>query len=223
MNIRDEKNIKVFNYNETKLCFRSNIRSYILPVGSINEPTFDFITFEEIEYINSNTNGIKTGLIRFEKDKEKAIYKELGIDGTKIIKNEEIEDILLNPTKEGMKKILDITDASTFQRLKYIFSRLESSGSDISMQTVRIIRQRIDEMKKGIISTKITLYDEDIVKDKKSETSRLEKEIEQLKSMISMLTKGKSSKDKEIEDNIEEDISDTTYTETKKGRPKKNV
>ena len=130
---------------------------------------------------------------------------------------------VLNPTKEGMKKILDITDTSTFQRLKYIFSRLESSGSDISMQTVRIIRQRIDEMKKGIISTKITLYDEDIVKDKESETSRLEKEIEQLKSMISMLTKDKSSKDKEIEDNIEEDISDTTYTETKKGRPKKNV
>ena len=34
MNIRDEKKIKVLNYNETFLSIKTNIRSYVLPMGN---------------------------------------------------------------------------------------------------------------------------------------------------------------------------------------------
>lgn len=222
MSIRDEKNIKVLNYNETKLCFKSNIRSYVLPVGSIDEPTFEYITFDEIAYINSNTNGIKTGLIRFEPEIENEIYKELGIDKSKIIKNEEFEYILLNTTKEGIKKIIDITDESVFKRANRIFARLKNTGADISMNTARIMEQRMNEFSKGIISSNIKIYDEDIPKNKSEETIKLEREIEQLKSMISRLTKDKNNEVENIE-NKNIDNLEKSHTESKKGRPKKNI
>lgn len=222
MSIRDEKNIKVLNYNETKLCFKSNIRSYVLPVGSIDEPTFEYITFDEIVYINSNTNGIKTGLIRFEPEIENEIYKELGIDKSKIIKNEEFEYILLNTTKEGIKKIIDITDESVFKRANRIFARLKNAGADISMNTARIMEQRMNEFSKGIIYSNIKIYDEDIPKNKSDETIKLEREIEQLKSMISRLTKDKNNEVENIE-NKDIDNLEKSHTESKKGRPKKNI
>ena len=78
------------------------------------------------KYINSNTNGIKTGLIRFEKDKEEEIYKELGINPDTIIKNEDIENILLNPTEDGLDKLISIKDDSIIKRIKCIFVRLKN-------------------------------------------------------------------------------------------------
>ena len=49
------------------------------------------------------------------------------------------------------------------------------------------------------------------------------KEIEQLKSMISMLTKDKDSKVEETEENTKENISNAISVENKKGRPRKNI
>ena len=217
MNIRDEKKIKVLNYNETFLSIKTNIRSYVLPMGSIAEPTFDYLSFEEIEYVNSNTNGIKTGLIRFESEKENEIYKELGIDVSTIIKNEDIENILLNPTKESIKKIISITDFSIFQRAYRIFIRLKNTNKDISVQTARFMEQRMNEFNRGITNTDIKLGDDDIVESKSDKTSRLENEIEQLKSMIAMLTKANTDNKEIIENNSE---SKTDNTEIKRGRPK---
>lgn len=189
MDIKDEKNIKVLNYNEFNLCIKSNIRGYVLPMASTDNPTFEYMTFEEISYINSNSNGIRNGLIRFEPDKEKTIYKALGVNGDDIMTNEEIENILRNPTKEGMNKIIQISDYSVFKRVKCIFTRIkENPNENLSVQTIRLINQRSDEFSKNIITSHIKIYKDDIPEN---DNKRLENKIEELESIIKKLT-GKS-------------------------------
>ena len=219
MSIRDEKNIKVFNYNSTNLCVTSNIRSYMIPSGSIESPSFEYMTFDEIAYINANTNGIKNGLIRFDIDKENEIYNEFRINPESILKHEEIKDILLNPTKEGINKLISVTDETVFNRIVRTFYQLEYDGADMSTQTARTIKHRIEEMNKGIISTKMNIYDEDVVKSN-DETKNLKDEIEQLKAMIAQLTKANAINSTETVNN-ENNQEEIPVEIKKKGRRKK--
>lgn len=214
MNIKDDKNIKVLNYNEFNLCLKSNVRSYML-MPFTDEPTFEYMTFDEISYINANTNGIKSGLVRFEIEKESEIYKALGIkDWDKIITNFEIETILKNPTKEGLQKLVDIKDKGIFDRVRNVFVRLkESPNADISIQTAKLINKRYEELKKGIITSEIVLSNADTKQDfakenedLKNEVSTLKKLIEEMKNAINLSNKA----DDKSEDN-----------QVKRGRPKK--
>ena len=79
------------------------------------------------------------------------------------------------------------------------------------------MEQRMNEFNRGITNTDIKLGDDDIVESKSDKTSRLENEIEQLKSMIAMLTKANTDNKEIIENNSE---SKTDNTEIKRGRPK---
>lgn len=215
MSIRDEKNIKILNLNETNLCVKTNIRDFVIPYGTIEEPTFEYVTFEEIVYINSNTNGIKSGLIRFEKDKEDEIYKELGINPDTIIRNEDIENILLNPSEEGLDKLISIKDASIIKRIRCMFTRLKNTNANMSMQTINIIEQRIREVKNGTLISKMQIHKSDVVKS--NETENLKSEIEQLKAMIAQLTSANVMTENKIENNSDE----TSVEIKKKGRRKK--
>lgn len=215
MSIRDEKNIKILNLNEKNLCIKTNIRNFVIQYGTIEEPTFEYVTFDELSYINSNTNGIKTGLIRFEKDKEEEIYKELGINPDTIIKNEDIENILLNPTEDGLDKLISIKDDSIIKRIKCIFVRLKNTNANMSMQTINIIEQRFREVKNGTLITKMQIHKSDVVKSN-DETENLKSEIEQLKAMIAQLTSANVTENK-----IENNSDETSVEIKKKGRRKK--
>lgn len=220
MSIRDEKNIKILNLNEKNLCIKTNIRNFVIQYGTIEEPTFEYVTFDELSYINSNTNGIKTGLIRFEKDKEEEIYKELGINPDTIIKNEDIENILLNPTEDGLDKLISIKDDSIIKRIKCIFVRLKNTNANMSMQTINIIEQRFREVKNGTLVTKMQIHKSDVVKSN-DETENLKSEIEQLKAMIAQLTSANASANVVAENKIENNSDETSVEIKKKGRRKK--
>lgn len=87
----------------------------------------------DIQYINSNTQIIKTGWLTFE-DKDKAeIFKELRIrDWENILTNDDIKHILIKPTMEGLQKIIDIDNISYFDRVRIILHALIQDGVDIN-------------------------------------------------------------------------------------------
>ena len=89
--------IKIENHNPFNLSIRSNLRDYILsPVGEDGTPTMEYLTLEEIIWIDSNTNAIRTGLITINEDDREEVFKEIKFeDGDKIITNKDVENILL--------------------------------------------------------------------------------------------------------------------------------
>ena len=217
MNIKDDKNIKVLNYNEFNLCLKSNVRAYML-MPFTDEPTFEYMTFDEISYINANTNGIKSGLVRFEVEKESEIYKALGIkDWDKIITNSEIETILKNPTKESLQKLIDIKDKGVFERVRNIFVRLkESPNADISIQTAKLINKRYEELKRGIITSEIVLSNADTKQNFEKENENLRDELATLRKLIDEMRKSSNTSN-----NSNSISTETEENQPKRGRPKK--
>ena len=115
MSIKENVSIAVLNYNESNICIPTNISTHILPPAVDGVPSVDYLSFAEINYVNGISDCFRTGLVQFEdKDKEE-IYSALHFsDWKNIITNAEIKDILLNPTIEGLQKIIGVTNKSVF-------------------------------------------------------------------------------------------------------------
>ena len=144
MSIKENVSIAVLNYNESNICIPTNISTHILPPAVDGVPSVDYLSFAEINYVNGISDCFRTGLVQFEdKDKEE-IYSALHFsDWKNIITNAEIKDILLNPTIEGLQKIIGVTNKSVFDRIRTIFVGLkENPDNDISNRVIKIMETR---------------------------------------------------------------------------------
>ena len=75
----DKENILVLSYNQNQVCVNGAKESYKFKPSNGLEPVINIMSLSDIQYINSNTQIIKTGWLTFE-DKDKAeIFKELRI------------------------------------------------------------------------------------------------------------------------------------------------
>lgn len=163
------------------------------PCYDYDVPTFDTITVSELSYINSNSPSVRNGLVCFNKDEEDEIYAELEVDKSKILFNEDIEDIILNPTKEKLQRLIEVVDSSVFDRVVTIHQGLMSSGAyDISNRVSSIIEARQKEFRRGVSSSKIQLVAKDItpkndLEDVKAQNSFLQEQLDQMKTMMSQL------------------------------------
>ena len=71
-------------------------------------------------------------------------------DWENILTDEEIRDIILNPTPEGVKKIIAITNPAMFERVRGIFIQLKNTNMyDISMRIATVINERYKELYRG--------------------------------------------------------------------------
>lgn len=176
--INQAEKINVLNYNENK------VSVMVSPTESFTfEPSMDGqtpsvipMTFEQIRYAN-NYNTFRGGFLFFDKNKEKEIYEELGINNWKeILNNTSIRDILLNPTYDGLKKIIDIKDSAVFERVRAVFYKLKVEGdNDISVRVQQIINTRYKELQNKKVTTSIVIEKKDIAQ------SIPNKEVESLK------------------------------------------
>ena len=103
MALKDSAFVKVYNYNPFILAVGDKM---LAPCYNYDEPTYESISVDQLQYINSNSNAVRNGLVRFDENEEDDIYAELGVDKSRIIKNEEIEDIILHPTQENYRNFL---------------------------------------------------------------------------------------------------------------------
>ena len=218
MSIKENVSIAVLNYNESNICIPTNISTHILPPAVDGVPSVDYLSFAEINYVNGISDCFRTGLVQFEdKDKEE-IYSALHFsDWKNIITNAEIKDILLNPTIEGLQKIIGVTNKSVFDRIRTIFVGLkENPDNDISNRVIKIMETRENEFKREIYKSQIILKPKDA-----SEKAISKDEIDAIKEQNAMLMNQLAEMQKMLASMQKENTDEKPVAETAKkvGRP----
>lgn len=217
MSIKENVSIPVLNYNESNVCIPTNISTHILPPAVDGVPSVDYLSFAEINYVNGISDCFRTGMVRFDDNDKEEVYSALNIaNWENILTNDEIRDILLNPTIDGLQRIIDVTNRSIFDRIRTIFVSLkENTDNDISNRVIKIMETREQEFKRGVYNTQIVLKPKDI-----PEKSVSNDEINAIKEQNAMLMEQLAEMQKMIA-SLKNDKSETPNTETAKkvGRP----
>lgn len=206
MSIKENVSIPIFNYNESNICIPTNVSTHILPPAIDGVPSVDYLSFAEINYINGISDCFRTGLVRFDDNDKEEIYKALNIGNWEdIMTNNEIREILLNPTIEGLQKIIDITNVSIFDRIKTIFVSLkENTDNDISNRVIKIMETREQEFKRGIYKSQIVLKPKDVpektvsndeINAIKEQNTMLMEQLAEMQKMIASLKTNKVETD----------------------------
>lgn len=221
--LKDLKHISVLNYNENCVYAYSAPNSSVKFEAAVDGcPTMTPLTLDEIKYLN-NTNIFKSGLLEFQKDIEDEIYEELNIDVSKLLKNSDIREILLNPTKEGLIKIISINNLSDFDRVRAQFQKLKVDGYKLTLDIANIIGTRTHELLKGHFRTNIVIDDADVHSNVKVAT--LEKELAEMRALLDKALKSNAESIDEDSKTTNNETADKEVSLTKKspGRPSKRV
>lgn len=227
MSLKDNK-VTLLNYNPFIVSVPTETRTYMLdPCYDYNVPTLVNVSFLDVEYVNSRSNAFRTGLLFFKSEQQEELYKELSIfDWKNIITNKEIENVLMNPSMEGLQRILDIKDEVTFERVYCILVHLENSNVDLSNRVIKVIDARQKEFKRGKIKTEIVLQERvtksvnvtDDVDSLKKQNETMAKQLENMQTMMAELVAKQSVTNVESKIEVAEDKS-----VKKAGRPPKTT
>ena len=218
MSIKENVSIPVLNYNESNVCIPTNISTHILPPAVDGVPSVDYLSFAEINYVNGISDCFRTGMVRFDDNDKEEVYSALNIaNWENILTNDEIRDILLNPTIDGLQRIIDVTNRSIFDRIRTIFVSLkENTDNDISNRVIKIMETREQEFKRGVYKTQIVLKPKDI-----PEKSVSNDEINAIKEQNAMLMNQLADMQKMLASMQKENTDEKPVAETAKkvGRP----
>lgn len=182
------------------------------------EPTSTPLTLDEIRYIN-NGLAFKTGMLEFPSDIEDEVYNELRIDATKVLKLNELRDILINPTKDGLIKILSITSLSDFDRVRGQFQRLKYEGYKLTLDIADIIERRTKELFNNQIKSDIKIEDANLGSKDNGRVDDLERQIAEMKLLIESLTNNATEEKESI---VDDQTIETSTIKKTPGRPKKS-
>ena len=179
------------------------------------------LTLDEIRYAN-NGRVFKSGLLEFPEDIENELYDELRIEKSSVLKLNEIRDILISPSKEGLIKILSITSTFEFDRVRGQFQRLKYEGYKLTLDVADLIEKRIKELFNNQIKSSIQIEDNDVMSQ--GDTKRiveLEQQIEEMKSLIEKSISAQSSNVENTEAKFHNLNEEKEVTKKSPGRTKK--
>lgn len=153
---------------------------------------------------------------------EDQIYEELRIDRNKVLKLNDIRKILLNPTKEGLTKILSITSLADFDRVRGQFQKLKYEGYKLTLDVADLIDKRTKELFNGKTKTSFMLENVNIENQNQERVKELEKQLAEMKEMLAQAME--MAAQKKNEEVFSENTGNVTES-TKKapGRPKKTT
>lgn len=179
------------------------------------------LTLDEIRYAN-NGRVFKSGLLEFPEDIENELYDELRIEKTSVLKLNEIRDILISPSKEGLIKLLSISSMFEFDRVRGQFQNLKYEGHKLTLDIADLIEKRMKELFNNQIKSSIQIEDNDAVsRADEKRVAELERQLEDMKKLIS-----KSFSAAPVSSDSNESAKESNAaTSTKKspGRPKKST
>lgn len=223
--IKETEKISVLNYNENRVSVKvSPTESYSFEpsLDGIN-PTTISMTIDQIRFAN-NHNVFRNGFLFFDKSKEKDVYEIIGIsDWENILTNDDIREIIIHPTFDGLNKLISIKDDAMFERVRAAYHKLKYENIyDISVRVAQIIETRYKELQNKKIHTSIVLEKKDIatpidnkeVENLKSANEAMQKQLEEMQKMMSELL-AKKDDDKNDTHNVVK-----TGTQTNKKKPK---
>lgn len=175
---------------------------------------------DEIKYVN-NSKVFKSGILEFPSDLEDELYEVLRIDKDKVLKFNEIRDILLNPTKDGLTKILSITSLSDFDRVRGQFQKLKYDGYKLTLDVADLIDKRTKELFNNKIKSDVMIEKIDMESKNQKRVDELERQLEEMKAMLAQALATKTK----VTDTKSENTEDVSKNTVKKspGRPKKNA
>ena len=223
----DLQNITVLNYNENEVFVDSSKEHYKFNASRDGvTPTMQNIPISELQYICSNTDVIVTGWLTFDDDEKDEIYTALRLPNWReILTNEDISNILTNPTMEGLQRIIDITNLTYFDRVRIVMFRLLNDGVDISSKVKNVVDRRYEELQKRQRVSSIILNprigekkaSNEQVQELSEQNAKLQEQLDEMKKMMAqfMSAQNISTTEKESEKVMEE------ITKKKAGRPPK--
>lgn len=190
----DKDNILVLSYNENKVCVNGVNENYNFNPSNGIDPIINVMSLKDLQFINSSTNLIKTGWLTFQDDEKEEIFKELRIrDWESILSNEDIKEIMLNPSIEGLQKLIDISDETYFDRVRIALHILTTDGEDVSSRVKNIIDARYKELLRKQRKSSITLSPKDTVvtnsqaKELAAQNAELKTQLEEMQKMMAQL------------------------------------
>ena len=232
------KTYLVLNYNGSPVAVPTRHESYIIPGGSSESPSSMPLSVDEIVQINSNSNVFKMGLLWFEEEVQEELYKECRIrNWENILRDKEIEDIILHPTLEKLERLLSIENEQYFERCYGIYIGLKNSNHSIKQNVENVMLARRKELrnrkyKTGILLTKkeTNVVSEEALKETQEQNVKLTKEVDELKAMVAQLLAAQqnsasaTAETKPAEDSDKTETTDIVQEPKKatRGRPKKN-
>lgn len=227
MSIIDSKYIDVLNFNSFSVTIKTKDLNKAIDGTTDENPIVLQLTPEEVKYIHNSSNAFKDGLLFFDKDFEKEIYEELLRlpNWENILKNSEISDIILNPTIEGLTKIIENESSIVLDRVRAIYTNLKNIGiHDISYRVLEILDERYKEIQNKIYKTNIDLTNKIVEKIDVAEVNLLKKQNEDMQKqmeemqaiMASLVKKENENKTDEVNKLDEEKIE----TPKQAGRPR---
>lgn len=229
----DAQNINVLNYNENEVFVDSAKEHYKFNASRDGKtPSVIPISLSELQNICSNTDIIVTGWLTFDDDVKEEVFKELRIANWQdILTNRDIEDILTNPTMEGLQKIINIENQTYFDRVRIIMFKLMKQGVDISTKISRIVEQRYNELRNRQRKSSIVLTKKDTnkvyatpdeVKELSAQNAALQIQLDEMKKMMEqMMSMQNTSNSVQAENENKEDAVSDAPPKKKAGRPKK--
>lgn len=175
----------VSNESKSPVCVTTKMGGLIIPGASDDAPALMPMSVEDIIYINSTSNAFKIGLLFFEEDEYRAeLYQIIKLHNWQdIMHNEDIADIILNPTIEKLQKVLDIKNQQYFERIRGIYTSLTNRGYDVSKKVTDVIKGRYKEFMRQIYTSRIELV------PKEEANVKVASEIDILKEQIAELQK----------------------------------
>lgn len=199
--------INVLSYHTGTVGLKTKDREYIFEPYDGITPTIIPLTLSEIIAANSYCNHFKNGLLTFEDDQKKEIYKELRILDVELIKTDkEIEDMIVNPTMEKLQWIIDVKDGQLFERVRGLAVALENEGANITVKVKDLINRRYKEIKRGQLrNTSIVLRPKDTVIPVDPKVADLESQLAEMKAMMEQMIAGQQNQTKQ---EIGEDVKD---------------
>ena len=223
----DLQNITVLNYNENEVFVDSSKEHYKFNASRDGvTPTMQNIPISELQYICSNTDVIVTGWLTFDEDEKDEIYTALRLPNWReILTNEDISNILTNPTMEGLQRIIYISNLTYFDRVRIVMFRLLNGGVDISSKVKNVVDRRYEELQKRQRVSSIILnprigekkVSNEQVQELSEQNAKLQEQLDEMKKMMAqfMSAQNISTTEKEPEKATEEIIK------KKAGRPPK--
>lgn len=219
--LNETKHISVLNYNENCVCINiAPSKSVVLEASEYGEPNVLPLTLDEIRFAN-NSSIFKNGILEFPEDIEDEVYETLRINKGDVLKLNEIRDILISPTKEGLKRIISIKSSSDFERVRGQFFKLKHEGYKLTLDIADLIARRYKELVNNQTVSKIIIDDADVVNNDKTRVAELEKEIAEMKKLLEIAV---NSNKKEPAKEQEVTVKKADVQEKKSpGRPKKTL
>jgi len=187
--------IDVINYHSFGIAISTKDKGYWVERMRDGIPTRLPLSIDEIKYIDTTSEAFKGGLLFFDTEIEQEMYENYlrNPQWKSILKPDDIVDIILHPTIEGLERFLNIKNICTFDIVRGVFVHLKNDeGFDISTRIEKIINERYKELLNRIHDTNIILKTKDVVSVDTVNTLRdqnksMQTELAQMKEMMAQM------------------------------------